>query len=179
MWELYIERNEGTMRGLLGSCVWVNRLPKGRHTRLPPTRLGPPGFPAAKLKYTRSGDAWAMVPEDIWLLCVLFPPVAKAACVTRQQGPGKRTQDKIPWSQHLPMYFSFTFMVSVFCVGERVCVQGKHLCVYMPQVCGDQRTTWRNSLSLFHMGSRDWTQVIGHSTLLEWAELYFLWVNNF
>lgn len=175
MWELIHREQWRNHAWLVGVMYLSQQASKRLAHKTPPTRLGPPGFPSAKLKNTRSGGAWAMELEDIWLLWALFPPVAKAACVTRQQGPGKRTQDKIPWSQH----FSFTFMVYVFCVCERECVYRETICAYTCHKCVEIKEKCGGTNTLFHIGSGDWTQVIGHSTLLEWAELYFLWVNNF
>lgn len=163
------------MRGLSGPCIWVYSLPKGWHTRHHLHVRGPQAFYLLKWRI----PDLAMELDDIWFLWVLFPPVAKAACVTRQQGPGKRTQDKTPWSQHLPMHCSFTFMVYVFCVCERECVYRETICAYTCHKCVEIKEKRGGTNTLFHIGSGDWTQVIGHSTLLEWAEQYFLWVNNF
>lgn len=103
---------------------------RGQYTRPPPHGRGT-GFPAAELKNSRSGGAWAIEPGRHLTLVGLVSSSGKGSLCDMAARPRKRTQDQAPWNQH----FSFTFPASVcLCVGERV--QGKHLCMHMPQVCG-------------------------------------------
>lgn len=95
---------------------------------------GASGFPAAELKNSRSGGAWAVGLERQLTPVGLVSSSGKGSLCDTAARPRERTQDKVPWNQHLPKHFSFKFTVYLcVCVGERV--QGKHVCVHMPQVC--------------------------------------------
>lgn len=112
----------------------------GQYIRLQPMWLGP-RFSSCWLKDISLGGTWAMELGRHLTLVSLVSSSGKGSPMWQDN------KIQMPWSQHLPMHFSFTLITY-------------NLWVHKPPVRGGQKTAWGEPTLSFHVGSRNQTQAI-------------------